>query len=249
LWESALCHGRKAGWKYIELREKTLTENPDKFFDKFYMHTLNLNGNEETVLKQFRTSTKRNIRKAQKSGVTTRISKAYSDVMIFYKLNCMTRKEHGLPPQPLLFFRKLFQHVIKNGMGFIVIAEANDRPIAGAVFLSYGNQAIYKYGASDKRYQGLRANNLVMWNAIKEFIGKGFHTFHFGRTEPHHNGLLQFKRGWGTQESELYYYRYDLHQSRFVVNAASPKSSYRLFSRLPIPVLKMLGRLLYRHVG
>jgi hypothetical protein len=108
---------------------------------------------------------------------------------------------------------------------------------------------MYKYGASDKRYQSLRANNLVMWSAIQWFAGNGFHSMNFGRTEHHHEGLLQFKRGWGTDETNLYYYRYHVKDKQFLQDSNTPKSSYNLFAHLPIPALKLLGRLLYRHVG
>ena len=33
---------------------------------------------------------------------------------------------------------------------------------------------IYKYGASDERHQNLRANNRVMWEAIRRHAADGF---------------------------------------------------------------------------
>jgi hypothetical protein len=249
LWSEAVSCGKNIGWKYIELRAKNPSNTSQSFYDRFFVHTMNIHGNETNMLKGFRSSTKRNIRKAEKSSLKVSVSKNYSELFQFYKLNCITRKKHGLPPQPLLFFKNLFQHVIDKGLGFVVIAKKNEHPIAGAVFLAFGKEGVYKYGASDSRYQNLRANNLVMWTGIQEFIKNGYETFNFGRTECHHKGLLQFKRGWGTEESVIYYYRYDIRSNKFVRNAKTPQSSYPVFSHLPAPALKLLGQILYRHVG
>jgi hypothetical protein len=39
--------------------------------------------------------------------------------------------------------------------------------------LAFGRTAIYKYGASDKRFPRTRANNLLMWEAIRCTAGRG----------------------------------------------------------------------------
>ena len=44
--------------------------------------------------------------------------------------------------------------------GFVALASYSNRVVAGAVFFHFGSKAIYKYGASDRNYQHLRANNL-----------------------------------------------------------------------------------------
>ena len=123
------------------------------------------------------------------------------------------------------------------------------KAIAGAVYFQWNRKAIYKYGASDRRYLDLRPNNLIMWEAIKRYSGTGYGSFDFGRTETENTGLIQFKSGWGTKERKLYYFKYDLRKNRYVAAATGKKSSYALFKHLPLPVLRLTGNLLYRHVG
>ena len=130
-----------------------------------------------------------------------------------------------------------------------MLASHKGKNIASAVYFHFGDKAIYKYGASDKRYQNLRANNLVMWEAIRWFSKNGFKEFSFGRTEPENSGLLQFKRGWGTEEKTIRYYKYDLKDNVFVKDRSKPKTSYTLFKRMPSPLLNLAGAILYRHVG
>ena len=88
-----------------------------------------------------------------------------------------------------------------------------------------------------------------MWQAVKWFGEKGFSSFNFGRTEPENTGLLQFKRGWRPVEEKIPYYKYDYKQSAFITTGPNLKTSYSLFHHLPLPALKLLGTLLYRHVG
>jgi hypothetical protein len=88
-----------------------------------------------------------------------------------------------------------------------------------------------------------------MWQAIKWCSRNGFRRFSFGRTEPENQGLLQFKRGWGTKEDKIKYYRYDLKSGCFVTKASGPKTSYNFFRHMPSPLLRLTGNFLYRHVG
>ena len=168
----------------------------------------------------------------------------------FCRLNTITRKDHGLPPQPRHFFQGVQDQIISKNMGFIVLASFRGAAIAANVYFCFGDQVIYKYGASDRTYQHLRANNLVMWEAIKWACDKGYKTLCFGRTEPENQGLRQFKTGWGAREYLIKYYRYDLQKDTFIKAPEIVNPFYKkLFSKLPIPALNMLGRILYRHMG
>jgi len=242
-------YGKKAGWKHIEFRggQNTFKESPTS--EAHYFHTLDLDQDEQKIFSSFKSNTKRNIKKAVKENIKITLSNSLSSLKEFNRLNCITRKLHGLPPQPYHFFEKIYEHIISQKKGFVVLAYYQKKPVAGAVYFHFSGQAIYKYGASDRRFQHLRPNNLVMWEAIKWYAQNGFRSFSFGRTEPENKGLIQFKRGWGTGEETIYYYKYDLKKDAYVKNSSTIKSSYTVFNRLPLPLLKLTGRMLYRHVG
>jgi len=242
-------YGKKEGWKHIEFRggQNTFKELPTS--KSVYSHTLDLDRNEQKIFSTFKSNTKRNIKKGVKKNVKVKILCTLESVKYFYRLNCLTRKVHGLPPQPYHFFKKIYEHIISQKKGFVVLAYYKKDPVAGAVYFHFNGQAIYKYGASDRTFQHLRPNNLVMWETIKWYALNGFKSFSFGRTEPENTGLLQFKRGWGTKEEVINYYKYDLTKDAFVNKSSRIKSSYAVFSRFPLPVLRLAGRILYRHVG
>jgi lipid II:glycine glycyltransferase (peptidoglycan interpeptide bridge formation enzyme) len=165
-------------------------------------------------------------------------------------LNCITRKRHGLPPQPKEFFNNIYKYIISQKKGFIVLASINNLNIAGGVYFHLGNKAIYKYGASIPEFNLLKANNIIMWEAIKWCCINNFEYFSFGRTDIHNNGLIQYKDGWGTEKKILGYIKYDLKKDKFITDSSEINPSYtKIFNKLPVPVLKLIGKYIYKHIG
>ena len=131
----------------------------------------------------------------------------------------------------------------------LLLSRFRESRIAGAVYALFQGQIVYKFGASDRDAQPLRPNNLVMWEAIRWGCRNGSRTFHFGRTEPENSGLSQFKRSWGASEESISYYSFSFPAGAFVGGCDQPKTSYRFFKLMPLPMLRFAGNLLYRHVG
>jgi len=169
----------------------------------------------------------------------------------YYKLHCITRQGHGIPPQPLKFFQKIREHVFQRGMGFIILSKYRENIVAGAVYFHHGKKAIYKYGASNREGKDSRANNLVMWEAIRWYRQSGYKDFCFGRTEPENEGLKEYKSGYGSTEYTLPYYKYDIAKNR-VIRMGSGEGMERIhnyYRQVPIPVSRIIGSFLYRHIG
>lgn len=241
-------YARAQGWRYLELRGAPFLSHAPAFA-QFYHHELDLEAGAETLFERFRGSTRRNIRKAQRSGIQVGQYTTLEALKAFYWLHCRTRKSHGVPPQPWRFFQKIHEHIMAPGKGFVVLARADGLTVAAAVFFHFGPQALYKFGASDRGYQHLRANNLVMWEAIRTYAEQGFRWLSFGRTALNNHGLLQFKRGWGGTESLIRYHRYDMNLGRFIKDRSGRVAVKSLFKRCPTAVLRLAGELLYRHMG
>jgi len=250
IFNAAIAFGQKKRWRYLELRGVSRFFNNEKPSESFYGHLLDLTPGPDAIFKNLRDSTRRNIKKAQKEEITVTISTTPDGLRGFYRLNSITRRDHGLPPQPYRFFERLYENVLTKKLGFIIVAHSQNTAIAANMYFHFGDQLIYKYGASDKTYQHLRANNLIMWDAVKWGCDHGCKTLCFGRTEPENDGLRQFKNGWATRETTISYYRYDLDKEAFTQKGQSINPIYnKLFSKAPIPILKTIGALLYRHMG
>lgn len=242
--------GRRQRWKYFELRggERILREVPPSM--SVLGHSLDLGHSEETLFAGLKESTRRNVRKAQREGIKVSIGTSNAMVDRFCRLNCLTRREHGLPPQPLSFFYNIGQHLLDRELGCVVLGSLRGEDIGGAVYLHFGKDALYKYGASDRRYLAFRPNDLVMWEAIRWYHDRGFRRLDFGRTELQHDGLRRYKLAWGVEERVRPYYRHDLASGRFVgATMGGPWRSAGVFRLLPTSLARAIGTALYRHVA
>jgi len=250
LLNSALGLGGMSQWRYAEFRgEKFLS---DQVSDKsFAYHELELLTDEVKMHSRLRKGTSSGIRKAEREGVKVTISHELDSVREFYRLHCLTRQRHGLPPQPVLFFEKLYVHMISEGLGFTALAHYRTKAVAGLICLHFKDQSVWKYGASDERFKELSANNLVIWEAIKACAGRGLRSMSFGRSDLDNPGLISFKNGWGASLAPLKYYRYDFNSNTFGrTKIRNDIASYKKFFRyLPIDVLRMIGKFAYRHIG
>jgi len=244
--------GRQRRWDYVELRGGGEGVDAAVPTDEFFVHDLRLESQEDRQFSNIRESHRRNIRKAQQSGVEVHRPGTVDALEAYYTLHCLTRRSHGLPPQPLRFFRSIQKNVLDRGHGFVLLGRFEDKWIAGAVYIQFGHKAIYKYGASDRSFQHVRANNLVMWEAIRRFGSTGCKELSFGRTDFDDQGLLQFKRGWGPEERRLSYHRVGARKKDLKASGAlgkRPGVAHRIMQRAPIPLLRFIGALTYRHVG
>jgi lipid II:glycine glycyltransferase (peptidoglycan interpeptide bridge formation enzyme) len=248
--ENLIDHGKKKRWRRIELRGWDVPPASMPPSLRYFGHSLDLGRDEAELFAALKPTVRTAVRKASKEGVAITFGRGTAEVRAFCALNDSTRRDHGLPPQPLRFFVSLQRHVLSSGLGFVVLGSFAGRSIAGAVFLHLGKEAVYKYGASDKRYQGLRANDLVMWEGINHCKRLECARLTFGRTELHNEGLRRFKLGWGTTEYEIQYHKYDFRKNAFVTDTDRVKGWYNaVFRAMPIPIAKLVGAMMYRHVG
>lgn len=243
-------HGKSRGWRYVELRGGRNLLRGVSSSASFYSHRLRLSAKLEDLFECFDSAVRRAIRKAERVGLQVGIHNTLSDVKDFFALHCGTRRRHGLPPQPFSFFQSIYKHILCAGLGFIVLAKYKNAPVAAAMFFHSGEGAVYKFGASSQEFNHLRANNLTIWEAIKWYASHNYTTLHFGRTSIENTGLRRFKQGWGTEESQLHYFKYDLQRNYFLRERGELLGwHHRIVQTVPIFISRLLGRLIYRHVA
>jgi hypothetical protein len=236
-------------WRYLEIRGGKFFRVASNSVPQFYGHRLDLRSGAEEVLGRFASPVRRGLRKAERSGVSAAVLRNRQAIADFYRLHVQTRRRHGLPPQPVSFFLNIYEYIIKPGLGFIVLAQRGAFPIAAAIFFRFGKNALYKYGASDKKFQEFRANNLVMWQGIQFLARNGAEKLHFGRTECQNDGLRRFKLSWGTEEAIIDYIRVDPSGRKCLVAAPSDSGFHKkIFARLPLAINRLAGAMIYPHL-
>ncbi|MBN1558360.1 MAG: GNAT family N-acetyltransferase [Lentisphaerae bacterium] len=242
--------GRRSGWRLAEWRGAAPGGDAIPACE-FLRYTLDLRGGAEGVLRGADQNTRRNLRKAERAGVRVEAAGTPEAMALFVRLNAVTRRRHGLPPQPRRFFEMLQTHLVRPGAGRLALAWRGREPVAGAIFLHFRGRAVYKYGASAETRGGVPgANPALLADAIRWYAARGAERLDLGRVWPGNTGLRRYKRGWGGEEERLAYYRYAFRRGTFVTGAPPVAGRHNaLFRRMPVWLLRAVGRAAYRHMG
>jgi hypothetical protein len=238
--------------KYLELRpldDACLCAHDNRLVLKqcFSYHALDLHPDLETIFHGFHYScVRRKIRRAETENVICYQGRSEKLIRQFYHLLVMTRRRHGLVPQPLSWFRNLCECL--GELVTIRVACWRDRPIAGIITLRYKNRMIYKYGGSDRQFRRLGGMAFLFWQAIQEAKRLGIEEFDLGRSDNEDQGLIDFKNRLGAVSKSLRYYSFPCQRSGHV-SFIKTMAVQAICTRMPDAVLRTAGMLLYRHMG
>ncbi len=191
----------------------------------------------------------RRIRRAEREGLTYAEGTSDSLLRQFYSLLVLTRRRHGVPPQPLAWFRNLrdrFGDTIKIG-----VASKNSRPIASMLTLQYKTTVVYKYGGSDTAFHRFGAMPFLFWQTIQCAKAEGAAEFDLGRSDVDDRGLIAFKNHLGAAATPLTYYRYPAISAAPTVLSGymQHRKVSAVFSHAPSVLLRAAANFLYRHIG
>jgi len=194
-----------------------------------------------------KTQVQQPILKAARDGLKAIVTNEQSAVNRFYNLHSQTRRRLGVPVQPRKFFDVFWKHIIKINMGFVVLVYADSQCISAGLFSGFSRTLTYKYGASDETMLRLRPNNLMIWTAMQEAIKRGFRFFDFGKTDVHNAGLRNFKSGWGSIETPLFYSYFPVLPENGLFSFVKNNVVGPIIRHSPTFVCKWSGELLYKH--
>ncbi len=251
LLEHVLSQRAANGWRYVDIRERvpgaalpglSVSDTP-------WEHVLDLRAGSAEVFRGFHhNSIQRKIRRAEREGVTCEEGCTEALLTEFYSLVVQTRRRHGIPPQPLFWFRALLNRL---GDGVTVrVARARGRPIASILTLRHRDTLVYKYGASDASAHSLGAMPLLFWKTVQHACATGCLALDLGRSESDHQGLVTFKEHLGGVGTMLTYRSSRRSSgSRSNLRALLAPWSRDFMERVPERWCVAAGRLLYRHVG
>ena len=246
---------QRRGWKYLELRplspafpslrDQGLSSGQA---DSFSLQILDLRPDLDALFQQFHKScVQRKIHRAKREQLTYEEGRSETLLRHFYSLLILTRRRHGVPPQPLAWFRNVLAGLKEQALIRLVSKES--QPIASILTISFKDTMTYKYGCSDARFNNLGGTPLLFWNAVQDAKRRQATTFDFGRSELTNPGLIDFKENWGAISVPLNYCRLLAEPQRRPNSDWRARLAKTLFSRMPSPLLAATGKLLYRHIG
>ena len=242
---------RTARWSYIEVRPSGTVMTKGTTFARsksFFFHKLNLHPSQHQIFHNLhKDCVQRKIQRAERENLVCEEGRSDSLLTKFYRLLLTTRRRHGLPPQPVDWFQNLIACLGENVT--IRVASKNERPIAGILTLCYKDILVYKYGCSDANYNNLGATPWLLWRAIATAKSSGAIEFDMGRTDMDNPGLLAFKNHWVPQPTQLVYLRFPHAKPLDAPGEWKIRFGKRVFSCMPKDLLRLMGKLIYRHIG
>lgn len=117
-------------------------------------------------------------------------------------MHCHVRKsKYRLLAQPLAFFESLHASFAAEGRLTVLLAEVEGTPVAGILFLEWGDTLYYKFNASFDRQ--LRPNDLLVWEGIRLGRERGLARLDFGLSDAQQPGLVRYKSKFATEDGEI----------------------------------------------
>ena len=174
---------------------------------------LDLEKTEADLLAAMHHKARYNIRVAEKHGINV-VESTAGDV--FWKLMQQTTRRDKFTSHPKTYYRALLEQLHGGTMHTkLFIAQHQDRPLAAALVLFYGDTAYYLHGASDHHYRQLMAPYLLHWEIIKRSQALALKQYDlWGIDANKWPGVTRFKLGWGGKTIE-YPGAFDLTTSWF----------------------------------
>lgn len=173
-----------------------------------FNYRLYINGrSEEELLANCNQQTRRNLRKAQKFGVTVEVvgTERLDD---FVRLMNITGARDGFNTRPKEYFERFLSALGSHARLYMAFYEG--RAIAGAITTNYAGKTCYVYGASDNDCREVMPNYLMQWEMIRWALETGCSVYDFQGISgnlvdenSHMYGLYRFKRGFNGQVDEL----------------------------------------------
>ncbi len=180
---------------------------------------------EDDVLSGMNQQWRRNIKKADKSGVEVSVGSG-ADLGLFHDLYVHTAERDGFTPRPLGYFRTMVEALSAEEPDRIRLHLARHEGdlVAATIAIRVGAHAWYSYGASSTEKRDVRGSNAVQWSMIREALAAGCDVYDLrGITDTldaddSHVGLVQFKVGTGGEAVE-YAGEWDLPINRAIHKA------------------------------
>ena len=179
-------------------------------FKQAKWHGLDLRPELGAIWNAMHDSTHRAIRKSQREGLVVRLAQSEDELRAFFEMHLKIRKyKYGLLAQPYSFFQNIWRRFVEAQQGFLLLALCGDKIVAGDLFLECKDTLYYKFNASLPGDLSHRPNDLLIWEGIQRGKNRGLKLLDFGLSDIDQEGLVRYKRKFGTEEKTISFVRHE----------------------------------------
>lgn len=187
------------------------------------------------LLDRFDGSARRNIRKAERSGVTVTVE---NDAIAFVaETHYANMAKMGGIAKPRVFF-EAFPRLFRADHDYrIYVARHERRPVAALLLFYYKGFAEYFTPVTQVDDRELQPMAAILYRAMTDAAQRGCSVWNWGGTWTTQTGVYRFKRKWGAEEREYRYATTVKSESLLQHTPESLRSAYPWFFVVPFRIL------------
>ena len=206
-----------------------------------------LNCDLDAMWKSVSSNSRRKVNKALKSGLTAKVEDA-SSLGDFYGMFADNMHNLGTPVYDRQFFEQVL--TVFPGDTTFVMVRLNEKPVAGALLLSFRNGTEATWMCSDWRFLQMQPNMLLYWWLLRVFAERGFQTLDFGRSS-RNSGTHLFKKLWDTRDVNLHWANWSKDgETKRNLSPTNPtfKAASAVWAKLPLSLCNVIGPHIVRNL-
>jgi len=168
---------------------------------------LDLDKDEDDLLKEMHSKTRYNIRLSQRKGVKIVQGNEYFED--FWRLLKKTAQRDKFRTHPYIYYKKILaltpqvslKNFYKQAVFRLFAAQWKNKIVAANLYCFFGQRVTYLHGASDYQFRNLMAPHFLHWQVILKAKELGLKEYDFwGIDSEKWPGLTRFKKGFGGKE-------------------------------------------------
>lgn len=246
LLREAVGWARSRGLRYVELRHRArLAPEWPARRHKVAMW-LGLAGSAEAQWGALDRKVRNQVRKAEKSGLTTTAG-GVELLDAFYRVFAHHMRDLGTP----VLHRRVFDAVLRAlpGQARLFVVRHAEVPIAASLTLAFRGTVEVPWASALRAHNDKAPNMLLYWAMLTAAIANGATRFDFGRSTAG-EGTFHFKRQWGAEPHPLVWEYAGLRGAVPDQSPANPRFRLAIagWKRLPVRMATWLGPGIVRHI-
>lgn len=250
LYDAAWELAKKENISVLECRTKVADHQNDEAWhinSKSATFLKILSENDEKQLMDIPRKQRAVVRKSLKNNLTTDWN---GELSVFYDLYARSVLSLGTP----VFPRKLFEvlsDVFVNDVQIQITSNEEGVPVASLMSFYFRDVVMPYYAGGNDMVRPLAAHDFMYFQLMLKARERGVTTFDFGRSKID-SGPYKFKKNWGFEPQPLEY-QWRLHDGAEMPEMSQHSGMYgimtKMWKHLPLPVSKVIGPHLSRHLG
>jgi len=243
---------------YGKFRMGGILQADKMFFDERFLltnthkhHYLSLESEFREIVKTFKRTVRQSKNIGDRAGLEVVVGEDEAGLKAFHELYSETRKRNHVPTQPYHYFFNLVTELNRVNAISLLLVRLGENMVGSGIVIKFNGRATLEFLASSSKALALRPNHALVWAAIEMAHREGLKIFDFGRTNPEDQGLMRFKRSWGTMEADLAVATLGNNCKSSIYNRNSSvwKISEFMSEELPAPLYATFSKFVYRHTG